>query len=342
MRLTRRGYAVLAVVVAGVALAAQFGPRSLNAIVLPAAVALVAALVQVYRAAPPSVERTVPANGFPGETNGVTLHLDADTSYLATVTDSLPYGVEGDARVDAVVGGDPVSYDVTYRTRGEHELGPVSVVAYDVLGLAKRELVGRGTDAVLVYPNVQQLTKSATQSLWSLHDPEWSSRRDEFDRLREYTHGDSLRDVHWKSSAKREGLVVKEFVAETDAESLHVSAGGARTAADEMADAAATVAVALSNGGIPVTLSTPSGAVDADPGAEDPLLEHLARASGGPVPDAAADVVVRASETATTIRLGDVETTFEELVRDDGLEAAMNASRSVDASGTLADEEVPA
>lgn len=338
MRLTRRGISLLAVVASGVVLAAWFGPRSLNALVLPAVVALAAAVVQVYRADPPRVERETPADGFPDSTGTVTLHLDAERSYPATVTDSLPAALDADSTVDVVVGGAPVSYEVTYRTRGEHEIGPLSLVAQDVLGLVRGEMVAEGTDTVLVYPPVRRLTGSATQTLSSVRDPEPSNRRDEFDHLREYVRGDSLRDVHWKSSAKHSELIVKEYVPEADVESVLVSAGGVRSAGDRMAEAAATLSVTLVRRGVPVTLSTPSGVVEAAPGDERPLLEHLARAESGRIPDESADVVVDAGETATTVRLGDRETTFDGLVRgdSDGLGPAEAADRTADREGVTA------
>lgn len=314
MRLTRRGYAVCGVVVAALALGVGFGPRALNAVVLPSVVVLAAALLQVRRAAVPTVKRVVPSDGFPDTTGTVTLSLDGDRSYPATVRDSLPFGVEGDATVETLVGGDPVSYEVTYRTRGEHELGPATVVATDVLGLAERELIAPGTDSVLVFPRVKRLSTAARHDLWSLYDAEVTPRREEFDRLREYVRGDSPRDVHWKSTAKRGDLIVKEFVAETDASSVHVSAGASRTAGDEMAEAAATLCLTFVTAGIPVTLSTPSGVVEAAAGDDRRLLEHLARADGGAVPDDDADIVVSASEAVTRVRYGDRETTFEELV----------------------------
>ncbi|RDI72164.1 DUF58 domain-containing protein [Halopelagius longus] len=340
MRLTRRGVALLVVVASGVVLAAVFGPRALNALVLPAVVALAAAVVQVYRADPPRVERRTPAADFPDTAGTVTLSLESERSYPATVTDDLPAALDGDATLDVVVGGAPASYEVTYRKRGEHEIGPLSLVSRDVLGLAKRELVAEGTDSVLVYPPVRQLTRSATQDLSSLNDPEPSNRRDEFDHLREYARGDSLRDVHWKSSAKRNDLIVKEYVPESDAESVLLSAGGVRSAGDRMAEAAATLSVSLVRNGVPVTLSTPSGVVEAPAGDERSLLEHLARAESGRVPDESADVVVRADESNTTVRVGDEETTFESLVGDGAGEAT--GLGTGDAGRTAASEEVTA
>ncbi|ELZ34085.1 hypothetical protein C474_03970 [Halogeometricum pallidum JCM 14848] len=322
MRLTRRGYAVCGVVVVGFALGLRFGPRALNALVLPTGVALVAAFLQVRLASTPTVERTLPADGFPDETGEVTLSFDVGRPYPAHVVDSLPPGVSGDAEIDALVGGDPVSYAVTYRSRGEHQFGPAAVVATDVLGLAERELVASGTDAVLVFPRVRRLSAGARHDLWTLHDAEFSSRREEFDRLREYVRGDSLRDVHWKSSAKRGDLIVKEFVAEADASAVRVAAGGARAAGDEMAEAAATLCLAFVRSGVPVTLSTPSGVVEAAAGDDTPLLEHLARARGGPVPDEGADIVVSADGSTTRVRFGDTETTFDRLVVEESNRSA--------------------
>ncbi|MDS0294025.1 DUF58 domain-containing protein [Halogeometricum luteum] len=338
MRLTRRGYAVCAVVAVGFALGLRFGPRALNALVLPTGVALAAALLQVRLAATPTVERTLPADGFPDETGEVTLSFDVDRPYPARVVDSLPPGVDGDAEADALVGGDPVSYEVTYRSRGEHRLGPVAVVATDVLGLAERELVASGTDAVLVFPRVRRLSSGARNDLWALHDAEFSSRREEFDRLREYVRGDSLRDVHWKSSAKRGDLIVKEFVAESDASAIRIAAGGARGADDEMAEAAATLCLAFVRSGVPVTLSTPSGVVEAAAGDDAPLLGHLARAEAGPVPDEGADVVVRANESATHVRFGDTETTFDRLVVDESAPSVDPDGRRTPPAAESADE----
>ena len=100
MRLTRRGWTVVAVGVSGTAMAALFGARALNAVVFPCVVALVAALVQVRRIDPPRVDRTLPKNGFPGDSGEVTLRFETDAPFTATVEDALPSSVDGGAAVD--------------------------------------------------------------------------------------------------------------------------------------------------------------------------------------------------------------------------------------------------
>jgi len=363
MRPTRRGYAVGTVVLGALTLGALFGARALDAVVIPGALALVAAVVQVWRAPTPQVERTLPPADVPGVTGTVELTLDAPSSYPATVRDRLPPSVDsgasggaqaassGDAggastaTHEAVVAGATdadVTYDITPRRRGDHELGPVSVVVTDVLGLVKRTTTVDERDGLVVFPAVGVLADGIRADLRTLTQSPRANRREEFDDLREYVRGDALRDVHWKSSAKRGNLMVREFTAEADPDQVRVvagveSGGGADTertaasesttavgepadaadgAADTMAEAAATVCLSLLRGGASVALTTPSGRVEAAPGETRPLLDHLAVAGAGPVPTREADVVVVADADSASIRFDGREHRLEELTTD--------------------------
>jgi uncharacterized protein (DUF58 family) len=316
MRLTRRGWTVVGVGAFGTAMAAVFGARSLNAVVFPCIVALVAALVQVHRVDPPAVSRTLPDDGFPGDAGTVTLRFETDSPFTATVQDALPSTVAGDTRVDTTVGLEPVSYEVTYRRRGLHTIGPVSFVARDVLGLATRRFSVGETDDVLVYPRVHDLSSRARRDLVAIHDTAESSDRDEFDRLRQYVRGDSLRDVHWKSSAKREDLVVKEFTADNRSRTLTLLLAADRGRADEMAEAGATVVLGLLRAGVPVTLVTPGGTFTAMPGERGKVLERLARVGyGHPTPEETdVAIEIHATTRGTTVRLGGTEYSFDRMV----------------------------
>ena len=343
MRLTRRGWTVVVVTLVGTSMAAVFGARSLNAVVFPCLVALVAALVQVRRVESPTVERTLPGNGFPDDGGTVTLRFETASPFTATVVDGLPTTVEGESRLETTVGREPVSYTVRYRRRGVHTIGPVSFVARDVLGLATRKFVVDDVDDVLVYPRVSTLSGRARRDILSLHDTAESSDRDEFDRLRQYVRGDSLRDVHWKSSAKREELVVKEFSADNRSRALTVSLSAERGRADEMAGAGATVVVELLRAGVPVTLVTPDGQLSLAPGDRRRALEHLARVgTGQAAPEEEPGIEVDATRRGTFVRLADAEFTFDQLV-DDGSETATAWAEYEDAADDAsAPEEVVA
>jgi uncharacterized protein (DUF58 family) len=310
---TRRGVAVAAVAVAAAAAGATFGPRSLDAVVVPAGVTLLAAGAQLLALDAPRVERRTPPPADPGTTATVRLAFDTDTPVTAVVRDHLPAGVDGDAEATALVGGDPLDYEVTYRERGEHTLGPATVSARDVLGLARRTFVVEGQETVLVYPRVYQPSPAVGERLRGLAAPDAGADRGAFDHLREYVRGDSLRDVHWKSSAKREELVVQEFADVGDRRVVTVAASAAAGRADAMAEATATVAVALLDEGASVSLATPDGRIRVAPGDAGRLLAHLARAGAGDTPSAATpdtDVAVHAADEVT-IHIGGASWPFD-------------------------------
>ncbi|MFC6989731.1 hypothetical protein ACFQJD_15315 [Haloplanus sp. GCM10025708] len=154
LRPTLRGVVVAAVAAGSLWMAAAFGARSLNAIVVPAAVALLGAGVSLLTLDRPTLTRSSPPSGFPGDERTVTLAFDTDDPFVGVVVDDLPDGVDGDARVETLVGDAPVSYEVTYRTRGVHDVGPVRVRARDVLGLAERTFAWDDRSTALVYPRV--------------------------------------------------------------------------------------------------------------------------------------------------------------------------------------------
>ena len=341
MRPTRRGATVVLVAAVGIVLAHQYGPRSLNVVVLSAAVAVAAAVVQVWSLSAPDAERDPPADGFPDATREVGISFTTDTPFTGTVSDALPEGVEGDADgMETAVGVRPVSYEVTLRERGRHTLGPVRVVGRDVLGLVRTTFTCDARDPVVVYPRVRALTTAVRHDLRSMAAVVETGDRDEFDHLREYTPGDPLRDVDWKSSAKRDDLIVKEFGSDADAEAVTMVAGATDGHADEMAEAAASVGMVLLDADVPLSVATPDGATEVPPGDRTALLERLAVATAGPMPEREADVAVTADADGVTVRLGGATTTFERLAEDesksesafDGTDAAAAVSRARDAS----------
>ncbi|MFB6095953.1 MAG: DUF58 domain-containing protein [Haloferacaceae archaeon] len=261
--------------------------------------------------------------------------------------DRLPAGLWGDGAVGNVLGDGPVAYEVTYADRGEQAVGPARVTVRDVLGLVARTFEVGGTDALTVYPRTTPLSPGGRNRLLAVVGSGDGPQRDEFDHLREYAAGDSLRDVNWKASARRDDLVVDEYTAADVAERVVVVAeadpddaggddaggddapsdgtAGTVSPADRMAEATASIALALLGAGVPVTVRTPTGTVAADVGDRAALLGHLARTTAGRVaegPDTA--VHVRATAAGVRVRLGDVETTFDDLRGDSA--AAGNAS----------------
>lgn len=319
--LTRRGWSVAALTVACLVVAVRFGARTLNAIVVPGLIALLAAVLVVRLADPPAVDRTVPEDGFPGDGGTVRLEVAGDRLGLYTVRDAVPDGLSASQVVFEVPGDEAtIEYDLAYDRRGAYELGPVTVTVTDVLGLARREFeVETPRSGLLVYPELADPPSRVLGSLDALLEREPGYGRDEFDRLREYERGDALRDVHWKSSAKRPDgeLVVTEFYEESPDEALQIAveASGSLPSVDAAASAAASVTVHLLAEGIEVGLRLPEETVQpgTDRDRQRAALAALARLSSSMLPESAdADVRVTASDGDAVLLVGDEAVPFEQ------------------------------
>jgi uncharacterized protein (DUF58 family) len=298
IRPTLRGIGTVAVVLAAVGLAWLFGQRSLNAVAVPAVVALLAGVVQVVVADDPTIERDPLRPGFPGETRTVDLEIEGG-SIVVDVVDEVSSGLEADGNETSVSPPTTLTYDLAFLRRGEHTLGPTTVRIRDVFGLFQRTVTVDTTTTVVVYPELYSLGESGQLS--KLLARATTSDREEFDALREYAPGDSLRDVDWKATAKRpEELMVTEFTGREAEGAITIAASATETAVDETAAATASIAVALRKAGIDVDVYTTSGNVStADRQADQAsVLTLLARTAPGQVDDGvwtSADVVVAGS-----------------------------------------------
>lgn len=303
LTLTYRGALLLAVTAGCLALAATFGGRSLNAVVAPAVVALGAAVLTVWRAPTPSIERTVPPDGHPGETHPVRLEVADCGAGIYRLCDEVSGGLAAAGEThDVTDSAETISYELRYQHRGDHRLGPPSVAVTDALGLVERTFTAAEEPGqVLVYPAIVDPPRAVRSLLESVVDVDHRPGRDEFDALREYVRGDSLRDVHWKSSARRPGddLVVKEFDdrAPTDAVRIAVAPTGNRDAVDAAARAAASVATMLFQEGVEVGLDTPNATLEPAVGPEHrtAILATLARLTAGQCDAAEATVRITTS-----------------------------------------------
>lgn len=318
MKPTRRGYALIVVVGVALALGASFGARSLNAIVVPALVALLAGGVQLYRAPPPALERSQPEPGFPGESR--TVELSVASRVPCRVVDAVGSGLDAEGTAVLTAGDGTHSYEVTLARRGIHKLGPASVQATDAFGLFTRQFSFDVSTSVVVYPTVYRLERGVGPGV-DVDAP----GRDAFDRLREYVPGDPLRDIHWRTSAKRPpgDLLVAEYTADEDrgvtvaAETPIASAA----AADAMASAAASIALALLEDGTAVGLTVPNGTLPERTGRAHrlELFGLLAGVRSGGLSDEQrrrADLVVVADGDGVRVIDGAGDRSFDDLVTE--------------------------
>ena len=106
-------------------------------------------------------------------------------------------------------------YQLRGLQRGAWALGPLRLESGDIFGLGSKCIEQLETQLVLVYPRLVPLTALGLPARHPFGD--WQTpRRLVEDPLRmmgarEYRPGDSIRHIHWKASARQQGLQTKIF-----------------------------------------------------------------------------------------------------------------------------------
>jgi uncharacterized protein (DUF58 family) len=109
------------------------------------------------------------------------------------------------------------SYQGRLWTRGRYELGPLEVSSGFPFGLMRRRGVVDDRRKLTVYPRIGHLTPA-----WSRHCEnalvgsqrvrrQQTQSEGDFYGLRDWREGDSHRWIHWRTSARRDKLVVRQY-----------------------------------------------------------------------------------------------------------------------------------
>jgi uncharacterized protein (DUF58 family) len=187
-------------------------------------------------------------------------------------------------------GGARLTYPLRPLVRGVHAIGPLTAGATDPLALAEFERTIAGPDRLIVLPRVVTLNGlpaalgagEGTSGAALAHQGQGSSDV----LVRPYRHGDELRRVHWRSTARHDELMVRleerpwragttVLLDRRDAAHRGRGAGSSLEFAISMA---ASVCAHLIRRGEPVTLLTEDGTAlpGPDPAGLDALLDALA------------------------------------------------------------------
>ena len=108
-------------------------------------------------------------------------------------------------------------YQLRLMQRGRYYFGPLVVSSRFPLGFVERALEFTADGDVIVFPRLGKLTEAWKQdSLTALElvekeDPRPGIYDDEFHRLREFRWGDNPRAIHWRTAARRNELMVREY-----------------------------------------------------------------------------------------------------------------------------------
>lgn len=184
-------------------------------------------------------------------------------------------------------------YDITPRRRGVVELGPLRLRLRDSLGLSSREVSTGAAHQLLVHPPVEALAGRVGAPTGAGGSGDFArgiaTSGSEDVSVRDYRHGDELRRIHWKATARTGELMVRQEERPTrrvavvllDART-HAHTGRDEDSTFEWAVVAASSVVAhLQAQGYVVTLVCDETAQGAPTGILDPAPDVLARATLG-------------------------------------------------------------
>ncbi len=122
-------------------------------------------------------------------------------------------------------------YRLTGNKRGYYTLWPARVTTGDIFGIRPRSITATPADHIIVYPVMYPILKFSIPSLYPVGDMRYERKIFEDPTrimgIRDYTPHDSPRRIHWKSSARSNGLKVKVFEPTTSLETaLFLSVDG--------------------------------------------------------------------------------------------------------------------
>lgn len=103
------------------------------------------------------------------------------------------------------------------RRRGKYRFGPLRVTTRFPMGLARRTLHVAGTQTLVVYPRLGRLSQRWRRSVQEAVDGRRAAQRPQglregdYHGLRDFRPGDSRRWIHWRTTARRGELMVRQF-----------------------------------------------------------------------------------------------------------------------------------
>lgn len=202
---------------------------------------VVADLLLLWRLPPPSISRAIDSSLPLGVWSTVTLSLQANgrSALRLHLFDHYPQECE-QTGLPATLTARPgklmqVKYRLQPQARGNLQFDRIAIRIDSPWRAWQRQgKIGEGQE-VRVYPNFAPLTRHALQAT-DRHAPGMLKRRRrgqgmDFEQLREYREGDSLRQIDWKASTRMGKIISREYQDERDQRILLMVDCGRRMAA---------------------------------------------------------------------------------------------------------------
>jgi uncharacterized protein (DUF58 family) len=195
---------------------------------------------------------------------------------LLLIEDTIPYLLGGRPRVviDRLAPRRPVDvgYHISGEVRGRYKVGPLTVRLMDPFGLCELPRAFTNVDTLVVTPHVTTLPDTSLTGEWggAGHSTNRSvaTHGDDDVATREYRHGDDLRRIHWRTTARRGELTVRReeqpwqsrAAVLLDARAIAHRGDGPTSSLEWAISAAASVSLHLAGRGFEMRMVTDSGA----------------------------------------------------------------------------------
>lgn len=175
---------------------------------------------------PLTTERTMAGRFSNGDDNNIQVRLVNRYRFPVTVKilDELPLQFQlRDFRLKEMMKpGEEKKLQYTLRPveRGEYSFGNTNTFVRSPLGLCQRHIITDNSAVVKVYPSFFQLRNYELYSFndrlqeLGVHRKRMIGQSMEFDHIKEYVHGDDVRRLNWKATARRGNLMVNNYVEE--------------------------------------------------------------------------------------------------------------------------------
>jgi uncharacterized protein (DUF58 family) len=216
--MTTRGRAALALGAATYLAGWAFGSRPLDLVAVGLLLAVFAAwLVVRFTARPLELRRSTKLVPIEGEDVQVRVEVELEAARApAGITLVERYEKLGERRTQLEREGRHLwtRYVLTSVPRGRYRIETAAVVE-DAFGLERSERPLAEAGALIIYPRLTELERLFSETGEHARDGRrlLLQRPSGFDlhSVRDYVEGDSLRKVHWRSTARRGQLMVKEL-----------------------------------------------------------------------------------------------------------------------------------
>src|SRR5580765_842431 len=217
--MTARGRAALGLGVLTYVAGWAFGSRPLDVVAVGLLLTVFLAWLAVrLTARPVDLRRTSPTMPVEGDDVPIKVELELESALApAGITLVEEYAKLGARRTQLRRDGRHLwaRYVLQSVPRGRYRIEDVAVVVEDPFGLERREPRVSEAASLVVYPRLVELDRLFSESGAHARDGRRLLLRRpsgyDLHSVRDYVEGDSLRKVHWRSTARRGNLMVKEL-----------------------------------------------------------------------------------------------------------------------------------